>query len=196
MNSALLQCPKCRGPLLEGVFNRQDPAPCPNCRTPVQVEVFPAFFRKIDSGPGAEAVMVEGESSCFYHPQKKAIIPCAACGRFLCALCDCELNGQHLCPVCLDTGRTKGKIKGLQNRRTLHGDVALALAFYPLIIPYLTFITAPMALYVAIRHWNSAQSLVRPRTKARCLLAIVVASIQILGWIILILFIFNRRSHG
>src|SRR5215472_15595335 len=113
MNSPLIQCPKCHGWLLEGVFNRQDLAPCPTCRTPVQVEVFPAFFRKTDAGPGAEAVMVEGESSCFYHPQKKAVTPCAACGRFLCALCDCELNGQHFCPACLETGRTKGKIKSL-----------------------------------------------------------------------------------
>ena len=195
MNSPLLQCPKCHGWLLEGVFNRQDLAPCLTCRTPVQVEVFPAFFRKTDAGTGAEAVMVEGESGCFYHPQKKAVTPCAACGRFLCALCDCELNGQHLCPACLEAGRTKGKIKSLQNQRTLHGDIALAAALYPLFAWPITFITAPIALYIAIRYWKSSQSIVR-RTKVRSMLAILLAGLQIVCWIIFILFLFNRRSNG
>src|SRR5271157_324006 len=113
--SPLIACPQCRAWLLEGVFNRQELAPCPSCGTPLQIEVFPALFRKISTGQSAQPVLVEGESSCFYHPQKKAVIPCAGCGRFLCALCDCELNGQHFCPACIETGKSKGKIKSLEN---------------------------------------------------------------------------------
>src|SRR5262245_48811130 len=105
MNSALVYCPNCQGQLLEG-FNRQEFIACPSCRAPVDVVIFPAFFRKIGPAQNAEAVLVEGESSCFYHPEKKASVPCAGCGRFLCALCDCELHGQHYCPACLETGRT------------------------------------------------------------------------------------------
>ena len=114
----LIQCPKCRAWLMDGVFNQPEFAPCPACGMPLQMEVFPALFRKISAGQGGETIIVEGESSCFYHPQKKAVLPCDGCGRFLCALCDCELDGRHFCPACLEAGKTRGKIKSLDNQRT------------------------------------------------------------------------------
>src|SRR5450432_3376511 len=157
-----IQCPKCRARLFEGVFNQPEMSPCPACGTPLQLEIFPAMFRKINPGQSGEAIIVEGESSCFYHPQKKAVLPCENCGRFLCALCDCELNGKHFCPACLETGKTKGKIKNLDNHRTLYDRIALSLAIYPILIFYFTLITAPMTLFVAIRYWKSPPSLVRP----------------------------------
>src|SRR5689334_14173583 len=176
--SQLLQCPKCRGWLLEGVFNLPELAPCPSCQSELQVEVFPALFRPATAGKDGESILVEGESSCFYHPQKKAVLPCSSCGRFVCALCDCELHGQHFCPACLETGRTKRKIKSLENQRTLYDSIALSLAIYPLILFYLTFVTAPIALFIAIRYWKAPLSLVH-RTKARLIAAIVLAALQI-----------------
>lgn len=137
--------------------------------------------------------MVEGESSCFYHPQKKAVLPCDGCGRFVCALCDCQLNGQHFCPVCLETGKTKGKIKSLDNQRTLYDRIALSLAIYPLLIFYFTLITAPMALFVAIRYWKSPPSLVR-RGKIRFVVAIIFALLQIAGWGIFFVYLATRHS--
>ena len=142
------------------------------------------MFRRITPGKEGEAVMEETESSCFYHPQKKAVLPCEGCGRFLCALCDCEFNGQHLCPTCLETGRTKGKIKSLENRRTLYDTIALSLAILPIgliVFWFLTIITAPMALFMAIRYWNAPRSIVH-RTKIRYVLAMIFATLQIAGW--------------
>ena len=181
MNTSLVQCPQCQAWLLEGVFNQPDLLPCPACGTPLQIEVFPALFRNQRVGRSGEAVLVEGESSCFYHPQKKAVVPCQGCGRFLCALCDCELNGQHFCPACLETGKTKGKIKNLENQRTLYDSIALSLTVYPLLIFYFTLVTAPMALFVAIRYWNAPRSIVH-RTKIRYVVAIILALLQIVGW--------------
>jgi hypothetical protein len=61
---------------------------------------------------------------------------------------------------------------------------------------YFTFITAPMALYTAIRHWNSPRSIVRPG-KTRLVLAIVLGTIELMGWIALVYFITVRvRRHG
>jgi hypothetical protein len=188
----LIQCPKCQAWLVEEIFNRPDLSPCPACGVPLQVEVFPALFRKITPGQNAETIMVEGESSCFYHPQKKAVRPCDSCGRFMCALCDCELNGQHFCPACLDAGKTKGKIKSLDNQRMLYDRVALSLAVYPLLIFYFTIITAPMALFIAFRHWKSPPSLVR-RTKIRFVVAIILALLQIAGWIIFFVVLATRH---
>src|SRR5437660_8891376 len=133
MRSQLISCPKCNTELPEFFFNHGEPARCPGCNSLVQVEVFPALFRQIAEGKSPETILVEGEASCFYHPQKRATIPCAICGRFLCALCDVELNDQHLCPGCLDTGRKKGKLVQLETRRTLHDSSALALSIVPVI---------------------------------------------------------------
>ena len=188
----LVQCPECRAALYEGVLNLATLSPCPACSVPLQVDIFPAFFRVTNPGQSGEAIMVEGESGCFYHPQKKAVLPCDSCGRFLCTLCDCELRGEHFCPVCLETGKSKGKIKSLENQRILYDSVALSLALYPLVIFYFTIITAPMALFVAIRYWKSPLSLVR-RSRYRFVIAMIVALLQIAGWVIFFVAISTRH---
>ena len=195
MNSRL-QCPKCQASLTEVYLNRPTLLPCLLCGAPLQVEVFPALFRRIAPGSAGEALVVENEASCFYHPQKKASRPCDACGRFLCALCDCELHGEHFCPACLESGKRKGKIKRLENERTLYDNIALALALFPLLIFYFTIITAPMSLFMAIRYWNAPRSIVHP-TRLRLVLAIILASLQMVGWAAGIYFLTTRsHSHG
>jgi hypothetical protein len=184
---------------MEGVFNQPEFAPCPACGVPLQVEVFPALFRETETGRSGEAILVEGESGCFYHPQKKAVLPCDGCGRFLCALCDCPLDGRHYCPACLETGKTKGKIQNLENERTLYDNIALSLTVIPMLISclvYFTIITAPMALFVAIRYWKAPQSILR-RTKIRFIAAIVISLLQIAGWATLFIFLVTRsKSHA
>ncbi len=189
--SPALDCPKCGAALPPELFNRPELAPCPRCDTLVRAEVFPAFFRPIAAGREAEISLNESEATCFYHPEKKAVVPCASCGRFLCALCDCELRGEHFCPTCVETGRKKGKIKGLDNQRVCYDNIALALSILPMIIFYLTFITAPMTLYVAIRYWRSPLSVVR-KSRWRFVVAICVASLQIIIWALVLLGITRR----
>lgn len=181
MSLSPVQCPACQVVLTDGVFNQPELRPCPRCGAELKIEIFPALFRPLTPVANAEAVMVEGESTCFYHPNKKAVCPCEGCGRFVCALCDCELHGQHYCPTCLEIGRKKGKIKSLENRRTLYDSIALSLAILPLLVFYFTIITAPMALYIAIRYWNAPRSIVH-RTKIRYVIAIALATLQIVGW--------------
>ena len=191
MTTAAVPCSKCQTHLPGSLFNLPDLTRCPKCSAPLQVEIFPAVFRRIAQGRGGEATIEETESSCFYHPQKKAILPCEACGRFLCALCDCDLDGHHYCPSCLEAGRTKGKIKSLENHRVLYDDMALAaalLTFVPPII-YFCWLTAPLSLFLAIRHWNTPTSIIH-RTKARFVFAIVIALLEIaamIGGIILLI---------
>jgi hypothetical protein len=151
-----VKCPKCQVALPETVLNRQGLTPCPACGAPLEVEVFPALFRRIAPGREGEAILVEGESSCFYHPQKKAVVPCQACGRFLCALCDCELKGKHFCPGCLESGQKKKSIRGLEDVRVLHSRQALLLAVLPF------FLTGMAAIYVALRYRKEPGSIVAP----------------------------------
>jgi hypothetical protein len=177
----LIQCPKCRAWLLDEIFNRPDLSPCPACGVRLQVEVFPALFRSIGPGKSGEAIMVDGESSCFFHPQKKAVVPCDACGRFLCALCDCELKGRHLCPSCLESGQKKQTIAGLEDERPLHRRQAFALSIIPVLI------TGPIAVFMAIRYWKTPGSLVSPMKWAMPV-ALVLGSLQTLLLIFLIIY--------
>lgn len=191
MTTALIHCPKCQAALSQTAFNRDEFAPCPSCSAALQIEIFPAMFRRAESGRTGEAIMLEGEASCFFHPQKKAVLPCEACGRFLCALCDCEHQGQHLCPSCLETGRTKGRIKSLENKRIRYDNMAFLvaiIAFLPPII-YFSFITAPATLYIAIRHWRSPLGLTQ-RSRIKLVIAAVIASLQIAGWAALLIALF------
>src|SRR6266446_893460 len=87
--------------LLDGLFHM-----CPRCQAWLQVHLFPAFAREV-AVVAAEPALIEGESSCFYHPHKKALLACEGCGRFLCALCDVEIGGVHRCPRCLEAGKRK-----------------------------------------------------------------------------------------
>jgi hypothetical protein len=173
-------CTKCHGPISEEYYNAPDFVPCPSCHAPIKVDLFPAFFRGLRPGKAAE-VLLDDQASCFYHPQKKAVLPCDHCGRFLCALCDVELGDRHLCPACLDSGKKEGAILNLDRHRVLYDATALRLALFPLILFWVTLITAPFALCFAIRHWNSPGSIIR-RTKIRFILAMVFSGLQILGW--------------
>jgi hypothetical protein len=166
------------------LYNTSQVADCPSCGLPLRVDVFPALFKQHGTGQTGENIVVENESSCFYHPKKRAVVPCAACGRFLCALCDIEFNGRHLCPQCLEVGEKKRKMKSLETQRVLYDDIALALAIIPAIFVWPTIITAPMSLFIAIRHWKSPLSII-PRTKVRFIIAMALSCLQITGWMFL-----------
>src|SRR5687768_2429411 len=163
-------CTKCWTPLSAEFLNIEEFRECPNCSSKVRVELFPAYFREIQKGSAGEALLADTEASCFYHPQKRAAVVCSECGRFLCLLCDLELEGKHFCAGCLETAKEKNKIASIQNKRTLYDSMALHLAVWPVVLVftmYFTIITAPMAMYFAIKHWRAPSSLVRKPSQWR-----------------------------
>jgi hypothetical protein len=187
-----IACPKCRAVLGAEYFNQPQWQRCPSCATELRIAIFPALFREEKITP-AERVVADGEASCFYHPEKKAAVVCDACGRFLCALCDVDFNGQHLCPACLQAGQQKGKIAKLQNARTRHDRIALVLAILPMLIFYLTIFTAPAALFYAIWHWKSPGSIAPNYRRVNLIIAIIVASLEIAGWLTLFTWLLIRK---
>jgi hypothetical protein len=196
MPALMVSCNKCGCALPAGFANQTELAPCPACGVLLQVAVFPAWLRPAQTGRDGEAILTEGETACFYHSQKRAVVPCDACGRFLCALCDCELQEQHLCPACLESGPKKGRIKNLENHRTLHDGFALTLAIVPMVLCfYITLITAPITLYLAIRNWNAPTSIL-PRTKIRFVIAILLAAAQLVGWACFIYLLATKLQTG
>lgn len=181
----LISCPKCRAALPPELMESSDFGKCARCGKALSVRAFPALYTPLSAGSAGEHVVMETEAACFYHPAKKAVIPCENCGRFLCALCDVELEGRHLCPKCLESGRKKGKLKHLDNERVLYDNIALRVAVYPIILFvfwFFTVITAPVAIVLSIRWWNRPTSML-PRTKIRFILAIILALVQLGGWV-------------
>lgn len=178
----IASCSKCFAPLPVSLLNRPDPAPCPACRTVHLTCVFPAFLRAPVRSETGETIITEGEASCFYHPSKRAVRPCDQCGRFLCSLCDLDLQGKHLCPNCLSSPQKRQIVPQLENRRVLYDSTALTLALLPLLALPITVVTAPIALVMAIYSFKKESSLI-PRTRARSWFALLFAGAEIAGWI-------------
>ena len=185
--SQTLVCSKCGAAIPFEDWNREH-AFCATCRAPHSTYVFPAFVSKIDQAASAAAIVAEGEASCYYHPRKRAVVPCDQCGRFLCSLCQVEFLGQNWCPGCIEAHRQKGQLSNLDASRPLYDNMALVLATLPALLVWPTIITAPMSLYVAARYWRKPSSLV-PRTKIRFYVAVLLAVIQIVGWLWLAAFL-------
>jgi hypothetical protein len=179
-------CTKCWTPLSAEFLNLEDFRECPNCSSKMRIEVFPAFFREIKKGSAGEVLLADTEASCFYHPQKRAAVVCSECGRFLCSLCDLELEGKHFCAGCLETAKEKSRIASIENRRTMNDTMALHLGFFGVAFLIFSILTAPLAIYVSIKHWRTPSSLVRKPSKWRFVLAIILASLQLLFWIVMI----------
>jgi hypothetical protein len=113
----------------------------------------------VTPGRAAEAALVAGEAICFFHPTKKAVVPCDRCGRFLCALCDLPMGSAHFCPPCLEAGSRGGAVDQLETRRTRHDTIA----WYILLLGILTCgfampLTGPIAAGWAWRHLKSSPS--------------------------------------
>ena len=190
--TATINCPHCAAVVPPSYFNVPLPAPCPDCATPLRVRVFPALLRPMQQGSSGERITVEGQAACFYHPNKTAHVPCDGCGRFVCALCDVELHGQHLCPACIESGRRKGSLTTLENKRVLWDSIAMTTALAPLLMWPLTIVAAPTAIFLAIYGWRKPRSLVPRRTNLNFIVAIASASLIIIGWIVGIFYLVTK----
>ena len=185
MSSTLIRCSNCNTPLAAHFLNKPDFTNCPRCRAPVRTVVYPSLFRHPDTASSGEKLLIETESSCYFHPKKKAVVPCSLCGRFLCSLCDIEFNDQHICSSCIESGKKKRKIRNLENNRVLYDSIALYLAVIPMIFIWPTILTAPATIYYSFRHWKSPSGII-PRSKIRFIFALMMAGLQVGAWSLLL----------
>ena len=179
-----ITCGACSFPISADAWNREEGVSCPACRQRVQVLVFPAM-EHMRAGAAPEALAADTEASCFFHPESRAAVPCAECGRFVCNLCDIELDGRHLCPACFQSGVSSNKLETLETRRTMYDTMALAVATLPALLFWPALIGAPSALYLVIRRWRAPLSIL-PRTRIRFLLATLFALAEIAGIVFVI----------
>lgn len=189
--TASFHCSRCRHPLPAEPAALNALNACPACGRWLRVTVFPAAAAGAAQGTSPELAVAEGEATCFYHPVRKAVVPCAQCGRFLCALCDLPVGGRHVCPACLESGVKKGEVAALERSRTRHDLIVWNLLVLPflLCLPFAP-VTALFAAGWALIHWRAKSSLV-DNTRLRLVLALVFAGVQIAGGVVLWIAIAN-----
>ena len=174
-------CGTCQTPIPSTEWNSLEAIPCPGCNTAVRAIVFPAMSRSLS--PAAVQVKEgEAEAGCYYHSGNRANIACQECGRFLCSVCDLDAGPRRLCPTCFNGHFNGGLTPEFVHRRTLYDSIALIAAVIPnlfLITVYFTFFTAPAVVGFTVWSWRKPRS-VTPRTNWRFVVALIVASINIL----------------
>ncbi len=190
-------CGECSLPVPPESWNR-GAGRCRGCGQTILAGVFPAIeIARVGASP--EALEIETEASCFYHPASRAAVPCDECGRFLCKLCDLEIGGRHLCPQCFQSGAASEKIQNVVTSRTMYDSIAIALVTWPVVFWPVMLISGPAALFVIIRRWRAPGSIV-PRTRVRYYIAGVLALAEMTGVVFLIWIMFyavlfqGRRS--
>jgi uncharacterized paraquat-inducible protein A len=191
-----VRCSKCQHPQPLELLATGEPFSCPRCRAELRVSVFPAIHRQIGPGTAAEKAVLDGETTCFFHADKKAAVVCDGCGRFLCSLCDVPLAGQHLCPKCVEAGREKKTLTTLETYRTSYPSLALTFAFLPLLIWPFTFLTAPLTIFLVIYGWRKPPSLTGRKRRFASIIALLFALGQCAGWVALIVGIYVNATHG
>jgi len=174
-------CNRCGQPLPKWELSRQERAQCPDCGAYSIVRVFPALFYS-QTAPAAVEMAAQGEAACFDHPAKRAVAACGHCGRFVCQLCAVDFKGGVWCPSCFAAGDLRVKTAERENSRTLYDSIALTVALAPLVLWPFTALSAPIALFLAVRYWRRPLSLVR-RWRWRSAFAILIALSEIAAWI-------------
>jgi hypothetical protein len=196
-----LRCPKCLLAIDHASLLPGAPVDCPACRSQLSIALFPAFSRPpetVSTASGEQAL--DGESVCFFHPEKRAAVACERCGRFLCALCDVPFGGRHLCPSCLDSTKMPELIK----RRWIGPQAAFLLGVGPFMLFFISFIMWPLlpvtglaAIIVALWTWKKPGSLVRGRLRWMSILGLIGGTIQVAGVFIFVYYLFNAvTTHG
>ncbi|MEI9999183.1 MAG: hypothetical protein WDO13_08415 [Verrucomicrobiota bacterium] len=194
MAAATIPCPKCQAALEVPPQVWDFAATCPSCASALETHLFPAFFRPVEVGAAASALVDPTEASCYYHPQKQAAGVCDGCGRLICALCSVELGAEHLCPSCIAAGKKKGKLTTLEDHRVRYDSIALSLAIFSFLFYVLAIVLAPAAIYTAVRHWNSPGSLLGV-SRTRFVVAIVLALVALAFWILLLTVMILTPHH-
>ncbi len=190
------ECLRCGFALPTEFFPSVVPTPCPKCDIVFIARVFPAAARALAPGTAGETLLGDDLSSCFFHPTKKATVACAQCGRLVCSLCDLEIDGRHICPACLETGRKEETIALFKNKVKRWDNIGLMLAVLPsftIVGLYLTLFTAPAALFIVFWKWRSPSERLVHRGKARHIFTLVIALAQIAVWAAILFGSLGRR---
>lgn len=210
---AYVRCTSCGYGMADSLFLRSGAASCPTCQKEVTATLLPALYKSPATKPPAlpEEPPGPGETACFYNPNRRATKCCDHCGVFISDSWAAQWGSQTVCLKCIEELRTKSRDPRFEAKRTLWDNIALgftlgpwalAAVFVATVILYgfaffcilLTIVTAPAAIFIALRYWNAPRSLV-PRGHGRLVWALVLSLLQVGGWVTLAVFLISQWSQ-
>lgn len=181
-----INCPRCSSALTTNIFTEHSDSSCPHCGLVITGRLFPRFFSTYMAEKSPVEASSDYESSCFFHQKKLAVSHCSECGRFLCSLCELNIEGRILCPICLEKLDQEKRLKTFTNQVTFWDSITVSMAIMPMLIWPLTIITAPLTFVYIWRHFKDNNNYVIPRKRWRFYLAGLFAGMQLTGWTILL----------
>jgi hypothetical protein len=167
-------------PLAKWQLGSGNEAVCTLCGSHNTVYAFPAMLAA--GSAYRQEPALEGEASCFDHPNKRALSACRQCGRFVCQLCSVEYGSEVWCPSCVAGRSGQAREANLEPSRTLYDSLALSLPLISLVVWPLTAVAAPATLVIAAARWSRPLSILR-RSRWRFVVAIAIAILEIGGWV-------------
>lgn len=176
------RCANCQSHLPPSLAADGGPVICGQCNRPNWVSSFPALHSNVLSAPPVLPAEppAPGEAACFYSPLRRATQSCSHCGVLISDIWAAHWGQEVVCLKCLDHLRDKGRDQRFEKKRMLWDNIALALSLVPftLFFWWAVFLTAPAALFIALRFWKGPFSMV-PRTRFRMALALLISFLQL-----------------
>lgn len=194
-NAVLAACPRCGTRLELDDVEGGRPNLCPACGAEVLAIVLPRAAGDPPCASAESQMAGSGEAVCFFHVASAAHAPCHACGRFLCSLCELEVEGRIWCPLCLEAARTGGGLATLKSEETQYDAMALTIASASWIVWPLSILTAPVIAYLACRYWNTPRRALVPRGRWRFPLALLLICGPLAVWALLIIPGVRHAAH-
>jgi len=175
-------CPACQAllPVAEGAVGVQT-LTCGHCRGGLELEVFPAQWRRVQAGRAGERVTGE-EAACFVHTDRRAEAACDSCGRFMCALCEVRVGEQRICVACLEGGRRAGRLAQVERSRTLFARIAVRVAVFGIFLGPFGPFAGLSAIVLAIVGLTRPPSLTGRRYLGSAVLAFALGAVLTVGW--------------
>ncbi len=164
---------------------------CGNCKSRIEATVFPALFRASESY--AHEVVLTDEAACYFHAERVAAFACSRCGRFLCPLCRIAWSGEDVCASCLEAASKGTQADKLASSRFHFDSLALTLSTAGVLTGFLSMLTAPLALGLAVFTFRKDCS-IAPRSKIRFILAMLFSIATIVGWTAFFVYTFRHRA--
>jgi len=157
-----------------------------DCGDAHHIWIHPAITRRKEV-LSTDALIEEGQSACYFHPNNPATSICSISGRMICELCTTEWEGEKVSFEALQTTIKNGAQKGQHAGRIKWDDVALALAVSPLILWFITIVTAPLALGICLWFWRKGTTSPVRKSRWRYVVAGLLSAVQIGFWFWLLL---------
>ena len=187
-NKDFISCPSCKAKIGRTRYSDANFHECPSCDKSFELHLLPGDdikqWRKELPKHAPEVANDESQARCHNHETNKANDVCESCGILLCTLCSVPLADTHWCIDCIVKGKDDPTNPHFIRKHELKDNVALAVAFAPMVIFFFwftTLITAPITLVLIWKNWNKPLSLLK-RTKVRFVIAAIVALLQLIGW--------------